>query len=483
MRKFLSIITVVFLVLSLFAFPASATVSSTNSNDDGSKKSIFINFENNQTAYAESNKSYNGDIVDIVSKDGNHYINIDTLQTYRGDTSDFDWNWNTMPAIFRLPDEKGEDGLYLEKGVVFNVSFKLRKNRELTEFAYGERFDSINAALVFSKSYDFGNASENTIPKYIADGELAVITENISIYADSDWVTYSGKISVPSSGYVAFLLYGVGGRKGQNTDIDIDDIEINEYEAPDSVTVDFENGQSAYAESNKSYNGDIVDIVSKDGNHYINIDTLQTYRGDTSDFDWNWNTMPAIFRLPDEKGEDGLYLEKGVVFNVSFKLRKNRELTEFAYGERFDSINAALVFSKSYDFGNASENTIPKYIADGELAVITENISIYADSDWVTYSGKISVPSSGYVAFLLYGVGGRKGQNTDIDIDDICLTAEKHILGDLNCDGAVDILDLICMKKMTAGITVPNDYADIDGNGISAEGSDLICLRKLLIGA
>ena len=417
MRKILAFVLAICITMTVvLSFPMSGALNGVVSAEaDG----YMIDFENGQSAYAESNKSYGGDIVDIVSKDGNHYINIDTLQTYRGDTSDFDWNRNTMPAIFRLPDKGGENSLYLEKGGEFNVSFKLRKNKELTEFAYGEKFSSINAALVFSESYDFRNESVNTIPKYIADGKLAVITENISIYADSDWVTYSGKISVPSSGYAAFMLYGVGGRKGQNTDIDIDDIVIRKYVSYDSVTVNFENKQTAYAENNKSYGGDIVDIVSNDGNHYINIDTLQTYRGDTSDFDWNRNTMPAIFRLPDEGGENNLYLEKGGVFNVSFKLRKNKELTEFAYGEKFDSISAALVFSESYDFGNASENTIPKYIADGNLAVITENISIYADSDWVTYSGKIGVPSSGYVAFLLYGVGGRKGQNTDIDIDDI----------------------------------------------------------------
>ncbi len=66
----------------------------------------------------------------------------------------------------------------------------------------------------------------------------------------------------------------------------------------------------------------------------------------------------------------------------------------------------------------------------------------------------------------------------------IVWTDSIYIPGDLNCDGIIDICDLIKLKKLVAKgeIISENDPADVDKDGVLDE-KDIIALKKLLIGA
>ena len=63
-------------------------------------------------------------------------------------------------------------------------------------------------------------------------------------------------------------------------------------------------------------------------------------------------------------------------------------------------------------------------------------------------------------------------------------TDSIYIPGDLNCDGIIDICDLIKLKNLVAKgeIISEKDPADVNGDGVLDE-KDIIALKKLLIGA
>lgn len=56
----------------------------------------------------------------------------------------------------------------------------------------------------------------------------------------------------------------------------------------------------------------------------------------------------------------------------------------------------------------------------------------------------------------------------------------KKAPGDVNGDGAVDIRDLIHLKKMYAGIIEKTDAGDINGDG-NLNATDLAELKKILL--
>ena len=55
-------------------------------------------------------------------------------------------------------------------------------------------------------------------------------------------------------------------------------------------------------------------------------------------------------------------------------------------------------------------------------------------------------------------------------------------VGDVNEDAKVDIIDLVAIKKQAVGINEQTESADIDLDGTKASSSDLILMRKILLG-
>lgn len=58
-----------------------------------------------------------------------------------------------------------------------------------------------------------------------------------------------------------------------------------------------------------------------------------------------------------------------------------------------------------------------------------------------------------------------------------------YIAGDSNDDGLTDILDLIRLKKIVAGVVEgPSPATDFNGDKVS-DSSDIVAVKRLLIGA
>ena len=62
------------------------------------------------------------------------------------------------------------------------------------------------------------------------------------------------------------------------------------------------------------------------------------------------------------------------------------------------------------------------------------------------------------------------------------LSVNNTLWGDLNGDGSRDILDLIVLKKMAAGITASVEESDLDVDGAKAGAGDMAALKEVLMG-
>lgn len=479
MKKTVSVLLSVLIITCIFSvLPCSAEAES----------SYIIDFEAEQASfYSNGNVNRIGlsDTVDIVATaDRGNVMGFKKLMVYRDDdyvknTSDNAVVWNTIyyPTAFRLPTNDGTDTVYFEKGQKLRVSFDMKKNDTVSN-AY---FSKITAALVFSEAYGVG-IDKGNIRDWVNNGQTAVLT-TVNLNSDTDWVRYSAYITVPASGYAAFMLYGTN--FATVCDIYVDNILLEDCTSLVSCT-DFEADQmDFYADdANRICYADAVDLksVEKRGNvmHFSNLKVYRTdgFENNTESGQVKWNTIyyPTAFRLQDMSGNT-LYLEAGNRFSVSFQMKKNADVSL----EYFKYIKAALVFADSYAIGVDTGN-IRDWIENNQTTVIA-TVKNSADTDWVTYSTLISVPKSGYVAFMLYGEN--IATNCDIDVDNIVIEefdpTSFNRNGDINRDGKIDIIDLIRLKKMSSGVLREKAYADIDFDSTVAAG-DIVKLKEILFG-
>ena len=406
MKKTVSLIMSVIMVLTVLAvIPLNSVFSAEEIN-------TLIDFENAQTTFynTEANKIGVAGQVDIGTTAGHgNVMHFSQMKVYRDDGYRDTWNTVLGPTAFRLVDKAAEKTLYFEKGRQYTVSFKMKKNSAIVT----SDFNKITAALVFDESYSYQGGNIKT---WVKSGKTAIVAA-VDLTADSDWVEYKADITVPVSGYGAFLLYGGGLTKGwkANCDIDVDDISITPC-STSSDKIDFEGNQAVFYSTEENRIGVAeqvyIDAVAGHGN-VMHFSKMKVYRDDGYKDNWNTVLAPTAFRLIENDASGTLYFEKGDVYNISFKIKKNADIAS----DFFNKITAAVVFDTQYSYQGGNIKT---WVNDGKTVSLAE-LNLTADSDWVEYNTVFTVPVSGYGAFLLYGGGLQKGwvTNCDIDVDDI----------------------------------------------------------------
>lgn len=412
MRRYISIVLAVTVFLTMIFSVSFVNIFSASSAEyvidfEGAQGNFYGSGNEKRITYADS--------VDITTAEGHgNVMQFKKLMVYRNDNyvnnpNDATVKWNTIyyPTAFRLPDSTGSNTLYLEKDEQYNVSFMMKKNSAVSN----QYFQQITAALVFADSYQLGDLSGN-IRDWVNNGHTVTLAV-ADLQKDDDFVKYSAEITVPKSGYVAFMLYGTN--FATKCDISIDDIKITSTVIEDKNIIDFEDGQKTYltTEANRIGYVDQMDIATLSGRgNVMHFKKLKVYR---KGYD-HWNTVlsPTAFRLVNGNGSETLYFEKNEQYTVRFKMKKNSAVVT----SDFTNITAALVFNGSYSY---QDGNIREWVESGITATLV-SVDLSADSDFVEYTANITVPESGFGAFLLYGSGNDQKAwfaDCDIDVDDI----------------------------------------------------------------
>ena len=194
------------------------------------------------------------------------------------------------------------------------------------------------------------------------------------------------------------------------------------------------------------------------------------------------------------------------VVNISLT---NSEYEHYSPKKLVESYSAATTWNTGASFAGATDFTEYDYvefdfIADNATAANTIRLFFnnygksgkgFYDIHYTPNTGMhIVVPVSNI--HCDYGFNGDKTSFGSITLDgsnmesgasyrilNMALTKEEepYQLGDANCDGEINILDLVCMKKMAAEIVESNETADVTGDGM-VDAEDLTAMTQYLIG-
>lgn len=110
--------------------------------------------------------------------------------------------------------------------------------------------------------------------------------------------------------------------------------------------------------------------------------------------------------------------------------------------------------------------------------------AVFTRSEFATEGGALKVPVKENMVFGgWYSAPDFSGEKVTAATAGAVLYAKwiDLIKGDLNEDGAVDIIDLVILKKASVNLNTDLKY-DLDGDSQPANAGDLSFLRRLLLG-
>lgn len=379
----------------------------------------LIDFEDKQSEFygVQSNLIGDEDQIGLAAADGHgNVMHLSKLKVYRKNST----SWNTVkaPTAFRIIDKFGNGTLYFEAGKLYDVSFRMKKNAEISN----QYFPQITAALVFDSEYSYCGGNVLT---WVDNGNTATVAE-IDLSADSDWVTYTATIEVPKSGYGAFMLYGSGNDENAwitDCDIDIDDLSVSPTPNPQikETVIDFEDQQKTYqTDHSVSENGGIITTDTEHGTVY-HVTKLAAYKPEWDASHWVNNYNPGF--IITEPG--GLYTaeyNKGDILSVSYKIKKSLTPEET---EKTNAIYTSMVFGIDVNTAVSDKNIgSTKTLKNNGNLVDLNTLDLTTDEDFVTYTAKVAVPTDGYAAFMLYVDDWQ--YSCDIYVDDVEISLEKE---------------------------------------------------------
>ena len=379
---------------------------------DASEVSYNVNFEGGYSDFYSNNYLTDPDAAADVNNIGGEHgtvMHVKDIRAYRPDLNDHvTTKWS---AAFFLADSAGNK-ISLEKGDIIEVSFQMKKNKDIAN----PEFDKFFTALIFDDDLASKVAKQNigSLNDYIGT-EKAVDVASSDSLADTDWVTYSNTVTVPKTGTAAFVVYNKVW--AQKCDIYIDNIiikKVNKSKTGDMV--DFEGSYSNFYDTNCLTDpGAAADVKHIGGDHgtVMHVKDIRAYRPDISDASSNYSVTnwSAAFFLADSSGNKLSY-EKDRIISVSFQMMKNEAVDD----SEFSKFYAALIFDDDLKNKVAKKNigSLNDYIGT-EKAVDIATFDCSADTDWVTYSGIVTVPNTGTAALVIYNKSWATKCNIYID--------------------------------------------------------------------
>lgn len=344
----------------------------------------------------------------------------------------------------------------IEPGKTYMISFKAKaKNNCEIDYAIYNGYSYAKNSGEKHRYYD-----SNNILCYEETGNLAKLT--------GEWATFTAYFTSdeyidPDNGGVNRPIFYMTNRDNEIWDNEFyfDDFEITPCE--NYVSFNLYNGK--YAKPFVADSGTEIIAVSPERKDYIfegwyqdaefaNAFTATTVSGEAVAYA-KWSeavTELNIASIAAGTTDLGIKVTNANVYPVKFTLDTENEVTisiftasaENAYDK---SIVWERTFERSGDIGTLIE---PAVINGGNKLYISVDGSTASISEFV--------------------IGGEGVPTT------------RNVEGDVNGDNKFDVLDLVRLKKMSVGTSTVTWLGDLDEDGFVAEATDLIVIRKGLLG-
>lgn len=315
--------------------------------------------------------------------------------------------------------------------------------------------------------------------------------------AGSTWQTYNGRITVPEAfdGDASASNFGIvfyaDASCWNNVIFDIKSVTIapvaDESES-DCMEVDF----SGYVNREMNLNSVMMPtswsswsvVTQEDGNTYISL-TKDKAEAEAEASGSNDTIANGLNVVVNQKAAASYYDDQTPIADSYILNEGTKYFITLRYKLRFTDGESGTLPVKMMHSGY--HNTSVTSLAD--TGIDNTGKRLEESDEWKTVTFAATYLTSGWETWNSFGLSfyddNVKNRKFELCLDNVIIDTKNNYpeLGDVNADGAVDILDLIRMKKYFASEVAEINItaADIDANG-DITANDLVMLRQILLG-
>ena len=468
MKKSISIIIALSMLLSMFTALTFNTSAACTANDNIITKIDFESEQQKKFYTGETNVYSQG----MEQRDGSNVIWLRRPYSATDNADRLPW-----ASSMRLCDANGE-ALKLKAGDKISLTADVKVNR----VGKNTNIKHLYLGIVFT-TYSCNEQAQKRgswndgVRAYYENGKLIQLADISNI---NGWQRVGGTITVPAheENELPMLVYysteNFDANNFNQPEMWIDEIIVSEYvETSGIVTkIDFESEQQK-----KFYTGETnvysQGMEQRDGSNVIWLRRPYSATDNADRLPW-----ASSMRLCDANGE-ALKLKAGDKISLTADVKVNR----VGKNTNIKHLYLGIVFT-TYSCNEQAQKRgswndgVRAYYENGKLIQLADISNI---NGWQRVGGTITVPAheENELPMLVYysteNFDANNFNQPEMWIDNI--TVDKCI--DVNGDKAINILDLVALKKKI----VANDYSviyDINSDGL-INTSDLVILRKELL--
>lgn len=438
---------------------------------------VTVSAEYAKTAYTFENFNVNYESGGV--KNG-----VWTKQSDDGTYLRFEAGWfdlKTVPAVVSVcptgaPEWQDKDKIGLSAGESYTVTVEYR-------YSQGTNFNFYLGAAVLK---------DGNVKNYNAElnSQITVLKKNAEL---SGWQTAAGVIAVPESlENPEKANIGISLSSSESTNIglvlDIRSVTVERVPKSKYMETDFGN----YTETAQKENGNRLmqntaysswEICAEGENKYIKL----TKSGIAEDFYLGKYPYAADsgLKMVINQAAAGADYNNRTPYSDIFAPKQNtryyitiRYRLEFAAGV-YGSLPVKMMHTGYHATGSASLV---------ECGIENSGYTLSETDEWKTVSFSAVNKCTGWEHWGSFGLSfydeSVKDKDFTLCIDKVTIGLNNTMpeAGDVNADGNIDILDLVCLKKYCAGAAdINKTAANLDSDGIISAG-DAAVLRKLLLG-
>ena len=312
----------------------------------------------------------------------------------------------------------------------------------------------------------------------------------------NDWQTYTGSITVPDSfdGTAATSNIGIVFEPQAScwtsaVTFDIKSVTITPAINPeqDDMTIDFSN----YTEKFFADNGNGVAqntsfskwaINSEDENKYLTLSKTAVAEDFTLG-NYNYGADDGFNLICNQAGTASYYEDKTYI-NDAFILKNNTKyFITLRYKLKFTDGDNGTVPVKMMHTGYHATGSATL----GECGIENSGVTLSETDEWKTIAFSATNKCTAWEEWNCFGLGFYDetviDRNFELCVDEVTISSTDPLYGDADGNNAIDIRDLVRVKRYSAGVTaeINEKRADLNFDG-AIDSADLTLLRKQLIG-
>jgi hypothetical protein len=214
--------------------------------------------------------------------------------------------------------------------------------------------------------------------------------------------------------------------------------------------------------------------------------TADPFESDKSDAAWA-TPGQVVVRIPDVRGNPGDPVRLPINFDCAWGIAGSGMMIYLSYDTSlltFVAVEKTIITENFTIFGDVVENGLVGIAGVGGGTLVGEGRIL----DVVfTVAPEATLGATGGFSFTNMVMFDYAAQQLDVDFSDTATftVSSQYVLGDLNGDGAVDLLDAILAQQIADGQLVPTqvqlDAGDINGDGV-IDSADVTLILRMILG-